>query len=104
LVWFCWMWLVAVVRRCLVGSEHYEGFCSVEQKPSEWSHPTRQRPTTATELNRNLHSANIPQDSAPQPLPTTSNKTRPIYTKCSNRAFDLLKMGIMMSETCWDRS
>jgi len=22
------------------------------------------------------------------------------YTKCSNRAFDLLKMGIMMPETC----
>jgi len=26
LVWFCWMWLVAVVGRCLVGCEHYEGF------------------------------------------------------------------------------
>ena len=25
-------------------------------------------------------------------------------TKCSNRAFDLLKMGVMMPETCWDRS
>ena len=24
------MWLVAVVGRCLVGSEHYEGLCSVE--------------------------------------------------------------------------
>jgi len=34
LFWFCWMWLVAVVGRCLEGSEHYEGFCSVEQKPS----------------------------------------------------------------------
>ena len=21
--WFCWMWLVAVVGRCLVGCEHY---------------------------------------------------------------------------------
>jgi hypothetical protein len=21
--WFCWMWLVAVVRRCLAGCEHY---------------------------------------------------------------------------------
>jgi hypothetical protein len=27
LVWFCWMWLVAVVGRCLVGCEHHEGFC-----------------------------------------------------------------------------
>ena len=35
LLWFCWMWLVAVVGRCVVGCEH----CS---------HPARQRPTTAT--------------------------------------------------------
>ena len=35
LFWFCWMWLVAVVGRCLAGCEH----CS---------HPTTQRPTTAT--------------------------------------------------------
>ena len=32
LVWFFSMWLVAVVGRCLVGCEHYEVFCSVEQK------------------------------------------------------------------------
>ena len=36
LFWFCWMWLVAVVVRCLAGCDHYEGFCS------------RQRPSTAT--------------------------------------------------------
>ena len=30
LLWFCWMWLVAVVGRCVVGCEH----CS---------HPTKQR-------------------------------------------------------------
>ena len=35
LLWFCWMWLVAVVGRCVVGWEH----CS---------HLARQRPTTAT--------------------------------------------------------
>jgi len=35
LFWFCWMWLVAVVERCVVGCEH----CS---------RPTMQRPTTAT--------------------------------------------------------
>ena len=34
LFWFCWMWLVAVVGRCLAGCDHYEGFCSVEQKRS----------------------------------------------------------------------
>jgi len=41
--WFCWMWLVAVVGRCVVGCEH----CEVEQT-SQCSHPTTQRPTTAT--------------------------------------------------------
>ena len=31
--WFCWMWLVAVVGRCLAGCDHYEGFCSTQLKP-----------------------------------------------------------------------
>jgi len=57
LFWFCWMWLVAVVGRCGAGCDHYEGFCSTEQ-------------------NRNSHSDHILQDSAPQPLPTTSSSTR----------------------------
>jgi len=35
LLWFCWMWLVAVVGRCVVACE-------------QCSHPTTQRPTTAT--------------------------------------------------------
>jgi hypothetical protein len=35
LFWFCWMWLVAVVGRCVVGCE-------------PCSHPTTQRPTTDT--------------------------------------------------------
>jgi len=26
--WFCWMYLVAVVGRCVVGCEHCEGYCS----------------------------------------------------------------------------
>ena len=28
LCWFCWMWLVAVVGRCVVGCEQCEGYCS----------------------------------------------------------------------------
>ena len=88
LLWFCWMWLVAVVGRCVVGCE-------------QCSHPTTQRPTTATNHiqhktvtftvltsyktaphnryqphpthNSNLYSAHILQRSAPQPLPTTSS-------------------------------
>jgi len=35
LFWFCWMWLVAVVGRCVV---------------EQCSHPTTQRPTIATNL------------------------------------------------------
>jgi len=27
--WFFWMWLVAVVGRCVVGCEHCEGYCSM---------------------------------------------------------------------------
>jgi len=53
LFWFCWMWLVAVVGRCLAGCDYYEGCCSTEQKPSH-----------------------ILQDSAPQPLPTTTSRTK----------------------------
>jgi hypothetical protein len=33
LLWFCWMWLVAVVGRCLAGCEHCEGLRST-QKPN----------------------------------------------------------------------
>ena len=67
LFWFCWMWLVAVVGRCLEGSEHYEGFCS-------------------TKSNRNRY----------QPHPAEPEQ----YIKYSNGFFVLLKMGIMMPETC----
>ena len=28
--WFCWMWLVVVVWRCVVGCEHCEGYCSTQ--------------------------------------------------------------------------
>jgi len=52
LFWFCWMWLVAVVGRCVVGCDHYK----VEQKPSQCPHPTTQRPTTATNhIQQNHH-------------------------------------------------
>ena len=51
--WYCWMWLVAVVGRCVVGCGHCEDYCS----------------------NSNLHSARTLQHSAPQLLPTTSSST-----------------------------
>ena len=40
--WFCWMWLVAVVGRCLVGCEHCEGYCSM-------------MPETCWEIVKNKH-------------------------------------------------
>ena len=44
LFWFCWMWLVAVVGRCLEGSEHCEGFCFLS---SYFAHDSRsQEPKT----------------------------------------------------------
>ena len=27
--WFCWMWLVVVVGRCVVGCEHCEGYSNL---------------------------------------------------------------------------
>jgi hypothetical protein len=42
LFWYCWMWLAAVVGRCLEGSEHYEGFCSTEPTTSSRTRTTHQ--------------------------------------------------------------
>jgi len=63
---FCWMWLVAVVGRCVVGCE---------------------------QCNAAPHNRYQPHPAEPEQ-----------YTKCSNRAFVLLKMCIVMPETCLDRS
>ena len=79
LFWFCWMWLVAVVGRCLEGIEHYEGFCS--------------------ETFIVLTSYKTAPHNRYQPHPA-----EPEHTKCSNWAFVLLKIIILMPETCWDRS
>jgi hypothetical protein len=72
LSWFCCMWLVAVVGRCVVGCEHCEVFTSYKTAP---------------------HNRYQSQPAEPAQ-----------YSICSNTVFVLLKMGIMMPETCWDRS
>ena len=71
--WFCWMWLVAVVGRCVVGCEHCEGYCSLA-------------PYNAAPHNRYQ----------PHPAEPAQHNT------CSNIRLVLLKMGIMMPETCWE--
>ena len=67
LFWFCWMWLVAVVGRCLAGCEH----------------------TLLTSYNVAPHNRYHPHPAEPEQ-----------HTKCSNRALVVLKLGIMMAETC----
>jgi len=82
LFWFCSMWLVAVVGRCVAGCDHYEGFCS----------------TTETETETFIVITSC------KTVPVNRYQTHPAepeqHTKCSNRPFVLLKMGIMMPETC----
>jgi len=77
LFWFCWMWLVAVVGRCLVGCDHYEHFCRTETF------------TVLTSYKAAPHNRYQPHPAEPEQ-----------YTECSKGVFVLLKMGIMMPETC----
>jgi hypothetical protein len=69
--WFCWMWFVAVVGRCVVGCERSGG-------------------------QQVLASYNAATHNRYQPHPAEPEQ----YTICYNTVFDLLKMGIMMPETC----
>jgi len=67
LFWFCWMWLVAFVGRCVVGCEH----C-----------------------------AHILQRSAPQPLPTTSSRTRAVHRSSEdghNDAWNMLRQKLIIN-------
>ena len=73
--WFCWMWLVAVEGRCVVGCEH----C---------------RTVTFTVL--------APHKAAPHNRYQQHPAEPAQHTTCSNIRFVLLKMGIMMPETCWE--
>jgi len=70
--WFCWMWLVAVVGRCVVGCEHCEGYCSTVLccgVRALWRLLSRTvtftvlAPHNAAQSNSNLHSARTPQRS-----------------------------------------
>ena len=71
--WFCWMWLVAVVGRCVVGCEHHGGYCLTQC------------------YNAAPHNRYQPHPAEPAQ-----------HTTCSNTRLVLLKMGIMMPETCWE--
>jgi len=73
--WFCWMWLVAVVGRCVVGCEH----CRTVTL------------TVLTPYNAAPHNHYQPHQAEPVQ-----------HTTCSNTRLVLLKMGIMMPETCWE--
>jgi len=71
--WFCWMWLVAVVGRCVVGCEHHGGYCLTQC------------------YNAAPHNRYQPHPAEPAQ-----------HTTCSNTRLVLLKMGIMMPKTCWE--
>ena len=106
--WYCWMWLVAVVGRWVLApynpaphnrylhSAHTLQPSAPQPLPSQCSHPTTQRPTTAT------FTVLAPYNPAPhnryQPHPAVPAQ----HTTCSNTSLRLLKMGIMMPETCWE--
>ena len=64
--WFCWMLLVAVVGRCVVGCEHCEGYCLTVLRCGV---------RALWRLLFDHHSTRTLQCSAPQPLPTTSSRT-----------------------------
>jgi len=76
--WFCWMWLVVVVGRCVVGCEHCEAYCSTSF-------------TVLASYKAAPHNRYQPHPAEPAQHPT-----------CSNIRLVLLKMGIMMPETCWE--
>ena len=87
------MWLVAVVGRCVVGCEH--STCFVHH----YAHLQENKgPVTAFGVC--WFCCKTAPHNRYQPHPAEPEQ----HTKCSNRAFVLLKMGIMMPETCWDRS
>jgi len=73
--WFCWMWLVAAVGRCVVRCEHCECYCSTVLAPYNAAPHNRYQPHPA-----------VPAQ----------------HTTCSSTRLGLLKMGIMMPETCWE--
>ena len=83
LLWFCWMRLVAVVGRCVVGCEH----CS---------HPTTQRLTSfSLHKDTTRHQPNhtvTPTHIKPEQYNTWNKST--ISRK-------LLKMDVLTFETCW---
>jgi len=78
LCWFCWMWLVVVVGRCVVGCSHCEGYCSTF--------------TVLAPYNAVPHNHYQPHWAEPAQHTTCSN-TRSLFS---------WRWGIMMPETCWD--
>jgi len=84
-VCYC-MWCAALVLLDVVGSGCGALRCGVRalwrllfEQPSQCSHPRTQRPTTAT-----------------------NHMQQKQHNTCSNIRLVLLKMGIMMPETCWE--
>ena len=93
--WYCWMWLVAVVGRCVVGCEHCEGCCTALYCTVLYCTVLY---CTRTVTFTVLASYNAAPHNHYQPHPAVPAQ----HTMCSNIRLVLLKMGIMMPETCWE--
>jgi hypothetical protein len=101
----CRMWALCVVGRCLVGCEHCVLWGAVLQDVSTvccgalscrmWA---LWRFLFETFIMLTSHKTEPHNHYQPHPAEPEQ------YTKCSNGFFVLLKMGIIMPESCWDRS
>jgi hypothetical protein len=90
---FCWMWLVAVVGLCVVGVHREQSMKREDQQDAT----IRCLLLTSVSTCFVHHFAHLQENKGRyQPHPAEPEQ----HTKCSNRAFVLLKMGIMMRETC----
>ena len=54
--WYCWVWLVAVVGRCVVGCEHCEGYCSTQRPTTVTNHIRQNQDSTPRAVTHVLFS------------------------------------------------
>jgi len=81
--------LVAVVGRCLVGCESGEQPYTVAGYDRSFSHKSVLKGHVLASYNAAPHNSYQPHPAEPEQ-----------YTTRSSTVFDLMKMGIMMPETC----
>ena len=108
--WFCCMWLVVVVGRCVVGCEHCEGYCSTVLRcgvRAVW----RLLFDCAVLWGVSTVKVTVPLccvvgcEQCEGYCSTATNhiqQNQRSTPRAVTHVFVLLKMGIMMPETCWE--